>query len=283
MRKSIAGYQNCPFGKHVFLPARLFTISAQSRIASTNEVQTMKNKKNNRSWKTSLKTSMLAGTLILLTGCPVFAQDSVPNPVTMQSNVLQTLGNFMQNLEQQLSSLNQMATPSSQVQMLEPLYSTPSAPARRSASPAKVAPKLPSHAPLPAVSPNPLVDEEEVSVQQNVDQNISALQSTFNTENSLQAQIGKLSQKKSASNVSKIATLTKQLKNEKAFEKQVRSNVDGWNKYLISYEQYLTRTRNLQIQLQTAAVAVSVTTVLAAAPTTVENLHLQLILLCRHF
>jgi hypothetical protein len=201
----------------------------------------MKNKKNNRSWKTSLKTSMLAGTVILLIGRPTFAQDSVPNPVSMQSNVLQTLGNFMQNFEQQLSSLNQMATPSSQVQTFTNLYSTPSAPARRSASPVKIAPKLPPHAPLPAVASNPLADEEEVGVQQNVDQNISALQSTFNTENSLQAQIGQLSQQKSASNASKIAALTKQLNNEKAFEKQVRSNVDGWNKYLISYEQYLAQ------------------------------------------
>jgi hypothetical protein len=180
------------------------------------------------------------GAMMLAVNLPASAQDAANSPAG--ANPLQQIGNFMQNLEKQLSQFSG-AAPAQPTAVYIPSPQTVShhtASHRTASQPKPVAPKpVMKHAPMPALVPNPQADQQEMTISSDVDQNMSALQSAIGKENGLQSQIVQLKQRNSATNASKIATLTKQLNNEETVEKQVRTNITGWNNYLLSYEKYL--------------------------------------------
>jgi hypothetical protein len=139
---------------------------------------------------------------------------------------------FAQNLAQQVSYLNQITQPRQLMQVSQSTLNT------HSSEPTAGALDISQQAPLPVIVQNPRADNQEIAVQKSVQLSLDALQNTIGDENRLRTKIAQLGQQQSANNASTIAALTKQLNNAVAVEKQDRTNIDGWNKYLLSYEHF---------------------------------------------
>jgi len=194
----------------------------------------MRNSICSQSASKSINRILIASSLMLIINCPALAQGAGNG--AQPTNIMQQLGGFMTNLEQQLSGLNQSAQVRQETSPQPTIKRSKTNVSTKARHPIVV--KKPVHEPLPTVVQNPLADAQEDGVQENISLNMKALQSAMDTEDRLQAQIAQM--QSTARSSAQLTTIKKQLNGEVAIEKQIRANISGWNQYLISYEQYLT-------------------------------------------